>query len=110
MRRLPAAAIPARLPEHRQPVDEDSGPVLSQHRGAESQPVQEDLGRDVFGAEQSLSQTATTESGLVSRDHGPLADRASRWLSPPYAHQFFVVRIAYGQRCRGLGQGLPRVA
>lgn len=73
MRRFLASALPKGLPEHRQRVDEDPRAVLPKHRGVKSEPVQENLGHNLRGSEQSLSQASTAQSRLVSRDHGSIA-------------------------------------
>lgn len=94
------------MPEHRQQFDAHSGPIVSEYRGTQSKPVQEDLGCDMRGPQQSLPQASATEFGLVSRDNGHVPKGSRGRLSAAHSHQSLVVRAAHRQRGRRARQGL----
>lgn len=100
LRRIPQATLAQGMPEHRQQLYAHSSPIMSQYRGAQSKPVQEDLGCDMRGPQQSLSQAPATESGLVSRDNGHVSEGSRGRLSAAHSHQSLVVRAAHRQRDR----------
>lgn len=110
MRWLSEAAVPQGVPEHREHFDAHAGSVVPEHRGAESEPVQKDLRYDLRGPQQPLSQTSTTELGLVPRDNGHVAEEPLGRLSPSHPHQPVLVRATYRQRSRGAGQRLQGAA
>lgn len=94
------------MPEHREQLDAHVGPVLPEHRGAEPEPVQEDLGRHLRGPQQLLPETATVESRLLPRDHRHVLEGSLGRLSVSHPHQPVLVQVTYRQRRRGVGEGL----
>lgn len=110
LRRISQAALAQGMSKYRQRLGAHSSPILSQYRGAQSERVQEDLGRDLRRSQQLLSQAPATEFGLVSRDNGHVPEGSRGRMPAAHSHQSLVVRAAHRQRGGCSRQGLSGTA